>query len=620
MNKKFFGFLLGFAALLSVGTLQSCKDTNDDLDAEIHGVSSNLSALEQRVKTLEGYDIPAMKTKLDAIKSCICDAQNPDENCKWDEERIKGIEEDVEALEKAVVILQNSPTGVTVQSVYTPAIGTVNTPFGINNNVLVVLKGNSATAIPELNVPAGQLVKNPGKIYLTVDPLNVNYSDVDTELGLIKTKLVNSKGEAAPIALSALKVSEEVISLGYTRANNYLYETEATVADVDALETVKLDKAAFAAAAKDLLDRKDGVDLTALANLMINTVNQKLTANAVEVEYVDEEGESHSVVSKYQIGAVAVTPLNLHSLDALTSAAKTAESKVLSFTNKLATRIQNKAIDFLGKKVNLPANFDKITFNASTGTYTVTVNQNVDATVVMDEVPVDLSGYNFVPDPSATNNNVFEVRDASNNLLGTVDLSDLGVVADDVIKFDVNQDASISLNFTIDITDTVNDIFSEINGGLDGVNDMIDEVNKMLNQVNNGVTSVLDHDYAANFNNVLAKILDKAVAAVDRLTHGVNPVLVAVVNGEAKVLSQVEAMPTVVPAGAEITIVPTSWTGEYIVPFYTKSVSATGATVSYDADKAYTGTMTVNGAATITYDVVDYAGNPESRTYYVVAE
>lgn len=577
MNKKFFGFLLGFAALLSVGTLQSCKDTNDDLDAEIHGVSSNLSALEQRVNTLEGYDIPAMKTKLDAIKNCICEA----ENCKWDEERIKGIEKEVEALQKAVVILQNSPTGVTVQSVYTPAIGTLNTPFGINNNVLVVYKGEDQGA---------PLVSAPGKLYLTVDPLNVNYSDVDSELGLIKTKLVNSKGEAAPIALSALKVSDDVLKLGYTRANNYLYETTASVDNVDALESLSFDKAGLAEAVKDIINYKDGVNFTELANLVLNTVNQKLTANAVEIEYVDKDNESHSVVSKYQIGAVAVTPLNLTSFDAISSLKPAAEKAVVKVANKVASAVQNRIKARVGDKlVNLTVK-DITLGDLSEGTFPVTI-------------PAGQIVVNGSIDLWSTDQTTVNVILTGGSTL-TLNKTQSGTFTNpSPVIINVNK-SDLGLEDMID---------------LDDINDMVAQVNNYIKKVNNAYTKVVA-PHSSLISSAVETIFNKAWAGVEKLANGVNPVLVAVVDGKAQVLSQIESMPTVVPAGAEITIVPTSWTGEYIVPFYSKKVDATGATVSYDPAESYTGTMTVSGKAEITYKVLDYAGNADARTYYVVAE
>lgn len=502
MNKKFFGLLLVGAALFSVSTLESCKDTNTDLCKEISikstkqyeelkaridaleskvckcdlsSLKSDLEALKAEVAALTGCstcaaEIEALKTAVAAIQTQLLGVASQADLSAL-EARVATLESDyaavegrVSALELLVADLQdqitNKVTGLAVQSVYTPAFGSFNTPVGLNSNVFVSYYGEAATAI-DFNgeYVGGDLISaTAGKLYLTVDPSNVNFEGLNVDL-------VNSKGTSAGVALSALKVSDHVITLGYTRANNYLYETTASIASKDDVKRISLNTKLFKDAAKDIVNYQDGISLTNLANLVLNTVNNQLDANAVQVTKGDQV-----LVSKYEIAATAVRPL---------------------------------------------------TFNA---------------VKTMD---------NFVDD--------------------------------------------------LNIDDKIKDAFAKL-----------DE---------------------PKINKAVDKILNKVMPYVDRLPKLANPAMFVKDGEYLRLLSKDPANPTIID-NSNVTLIPSSYSLELVVPYYKKCIMTSDAEITVDGANI-AGTVvdgcvmeaamnvTTSGVAEITYEVVDYAGKPAARTYYV---
>lgn len=339
MNKKFFGLLLVGASLFSVCTLESCKDTNTDLCTEIsikatkqyEELKARIDALGTGTGTSCSVDCNALKAEVDALKGMI-DTSTAD--------KIKDIEAKIAALEAKYTI-----SGVTVQSVYTPAFGTVNTPVGVNSNILLTYYGTSNTVLNfnEIMVFGDLMRTNAGKIYLTIDPANVDFSGA-------QLALVNSKGEKIGVKLSELKPADHEIVFGYTRADkvNYLYETAATIEGKDDVKRVSLDRPEIKKAIKDIVNYEDGIDFSALANLVVETVaDNQFPLAAVQVE------KGGVVLPKYEIMATAVKPLNFQNVKAMTDFVEdgTFETKVNNAVAKLESGQISHAVEKIINKV-----------------------------------------------------------------------------------------------------------------------------------------------------------------------------------------------------------------------------------------------------------------------------
>lgn len=335
MNKKFFSLLLVVTSLFSVYTLESCKDTStdlynqismkhsddykkltariDDLEKALNAANSNKCdvdcyALQNEVAALKS-ELAALSAKFDNQPGAPADSATKEE-LKALGEKISTLETSVKSLIAKIDSVAKQATSITVQSVYTPAFGTVNTPFGIQSNVLVAyygeLEGVQFPGYDEDNDPIfdGEIVSNPGKVYLTVDPSNIDFSGASVSL-------VGNKKNAG-FTLSPLAVTEDGINAGITRANgNYLYVTNSSVESVEDAQKLSLNTDKFKTAAKNLLNKE--VNLSELANLVYSTIK---AVNGIELNAVQLSAGDRNLVSKYDIAAVAVEPLNLTMMDA----------------------------------------------------------------------------------------------------------------------------------------------------------------------------------------------------------------------------------------------------------------------------------------------------------------
>ena len=236
--------------------------------------------------------------------------------------------------------------GVTVHSVYTPSFGSFNSSVGLNSNILLGYYGDISTGDPDFGnkgLAGGSVYsKKLGTVYLSIDPLNVDFEGYDVNL-------VSSAGASAGVSMTPLSKSDYEILLGYTRAegNNYLYETTAEISSADDVQHVTLNTQGFKDALKDIITLGDGVNFSNIASLIYNTVHTDLKANAIEVSHGTE-----SVISKYEITAAVVKPLSITTVEALASINGDAiSSKISSVVNKLANKIQSSLVEKFGDKL-----------------------------------------------------------------------------------------------------------------------------------------------------------------------------------------------------------------------------------------------------------------------------
>ena len=521
MNKKIYGFLLVATALFSVGTFESCKDTNTDLYNEVLiKETQHYNELKNRIEALEkslcSVDCEALQSEVAALKAEIAALKETINTATA--EQLDAVIKRVDALEAKnteflakINELASQAKGITVQSVYTPAFGSFNTPVGLSSNVLLGYYGEAKTAI-DFNgiIVGGDIVSgNLGTLYLSVDPLNVDFSGVDVNL-------VTSKGNKVGVALTPLQKSEHEILLGYTRANNYLYETTASFTNKDDVQHVTMDIQGFKDAVKDLLTLNDGVDFSKIAELVFKTVNQQLTGNAVEIK----QGEN-AVISKYEICAAAVEPLTMTTFDALSNIDPSViTNKIGSGANALVKRIQNALIQKFGSQlvsIDVPS-----------------IQLGLDKDIVVT-IPA-----------------------------GAIQISVAGTVGSNSDPIDI----------TIPKED-FNEMFDAAAGDIDK---LIVEVQNYITKVNNAWTEITTGSSSAIVDKALESLVNKTISLVERLSKAANPAVYVVDGNKVKRLSTIEADPTILES-AEVELLPTSNTLELIVPFYKKYIKADGASI-----------------------------------------
>ena len=570
MNKKIYGFLLVATALFSVGTFESCKDTNTDLYNEVliketqhyNELKNRIEALEKSLSSVDcevlQSEVAALKAEIAALKETIntATAEQLDAVIK----RVDALEAKNTELLAKINELASQAKGITVQSVYTPAFGSFNTPVGLSSNVLLGYYGEVKTAIDfNGNIVGGDIVSgNLGTLYLSVDPLNVDFSGVDVNL-------VTSKGNKVGVALTPLQKSEHEILLGYTRANNYLYETKATFTNKDEVQHVTLDIQGFKDAVKDLLTINDGVDFSKIAELVFKTVNQQLTGNAVEIK----QGEN-AVVSKYEICAAAVEPLTMTTFDALSNIDPSViTNKIGSGANALVKRIQNALIQKFGSQL----------VSIDVPSIQLGLDKDIVVTIPAGAIQISVEG----------------------NIGSNSDPIDITIPKEDF-----------------------NEMFDAASGDMDK---LIGEVQNYITKVNNAWTEITTGSSSAIVDKALESLVNKTISLVERLSKAANPAVFVVDGNKVKRLSTIEADPTILES-AEVELLPTSNTLELIVPFYKKYIKADGASIVVNgADvngEVFDGTvmkvnMNVSSSKVVklVYEVVDYAGKPAQCEYYV---
>ena len=300
---------------------QDIKDINDYLDYIIPALQDKDQDLQDQIDDINNVKLPALAND-------IADLQN---RMGIVEQAIEDLKED---LAKKVEALKKQITGIIVQGTYNPAFGQFSLP-GFNSTMLCALYGSYIEADTEwpadviditniskaktLKLENGQdLVSDgnkayAGKLYLTVNPAEANFSGVDFTLE-------TSAGNQSPFDLGKLKKSTDELTFGWTRAGvSNFYESKAYV-KVEDFEDVKLTKNInideLKNVAKDLLNGLKGGNgnLPGALNTLCSSLNGFLPAYAAKVSVEDPTLGTTTIVSNYNIAATAWKPLSFEFL------------------------------------------------------------------------------------------------------------------------------------------------------------------------------------------------------------------------------------------------------------------------------------------------------------------
>ena len=255
--------------------------------------------------------IAALQGQLDQIKADATDAATKAAT----EAALKALEEQVKKLTDILnAIYKTQVTSLNIDAIKNPIFGFISAPIDIQSNILVTCYGVAGSDI-EFPANSGQYVAyadevlvggtgNAGKIYVTVNPSSVDFSN--------KTLLLeNTAGEPAPVALSPLKESSEVLAFGVTRGATGFYEADATI------NAANLGNAYLSFPREDLKELKSEIaevfkkrskeTFKAMAvDLYKLYANNKLTAYRLKATW----GAGYNTFSETKIAALAIKPLS----------------------------------------------------------------------------------------------------------------------------------------------------------------------------------------------------------------------------------------------------------------------------------------------------------------------
>lgn len=632
--------------------------------AEIAAIEENMATLYEQIKlnaelakaytddaidALKGYVVPAIngiegllnevRLDVEGLKDEIEALNEAIENLKEQVEKnteaietlmdeIKGVKEDVEDLKNA---LENRISSVLVQGAYSPVIGYFNMPFGIKSNILASYKGEFLNGQDQVDFPYamsesmldGQI--NPlfalksslgggetitelgggyaGKLYLTINPAEVDLTDVDFAL-------VNSANELAPVELATPVVTSDVLKFGYTRAGAALYEATATITDAD--------KASLDFNFEDYKDLFSGlmngkVSLSNIASTLYSSINEIADANAVRATWTDSLGE-HTVYSDFGVAAVAVKPLSFNFMYGNEISSIPGIEKVGNAINKVIDRI-NVDIE-IGNFNDIQITLNKLELDENKFII------SIDTTIKVDGQTVT----------------IFKKGD---NTGLAVNIG--GTFQDIVVNEDVTVDVKGSeVQFTYKNTDIVNEIlnventvngqFTEIENVIAQVNSMLAELRKTEDSINQTITNAKD-EIKNQLDKYLDKLNNKLCNVINSFNDKLQPAMFVKTTDGFGMLSQVESMPTTLENGT--ILVPTTYTGELLAPVCKKWVAITAvdgstdnlaAANTGDLNKVFEGDVreiefnAAPGTYEVTYAALDYAGIVSTVKYYVTVK
>ena len=631
---------------------------NDYTDQEIEKVIKTLRGntditledLEKAYKKADKELEKRLQDEIDKLKTSIVGVE------KRVAENEKKIDDLVGKVDKVDESLKQFVSGIILQRAENPVFGSFAFPANIQTNVLMAFYGyagsygaqfptyypryyvRGAEALtpkdiqmlgikPETLAEDGDaIVGSAGKVYVTVNPSNVNFEGQTLPI-------VNSLDEESGVKLTPLKYSNKKLTFGAsTRAAvNGFYEAEATLApeDINKVKmTFDLNVGELKETVKDVINPINGVNVSQVASTVFDVVsqfNQQLDANALKASWTDELGVSRNIYSNYNLATTAIKPLSYAFMADAHFTSFPGFDKMRNVAGKLMDKIAGKFKIAFNKMPAFDLDIEKISRIQFDNIDINTEDINLDLKVTYKDVIkttveigidkfVDLDFDQLVNVPSQTFpvevHVVGDVYDDNGVWVGkydefiteviTVPSQDILVSIKEQVPFTwtgmVPVEVPVDIEIPVDASE-LQKLLNEIEGIEDDVNELLtgqsDKVNKIIDMVNSYLDKLEDltkltdkiaeigskvDDVNNNLKNKIINFLDKAegklLTAVNSINKAVQPVMLVKTAGSFQKLSQTVYSPTVMTA-ANVQFIPTSYTAELVAPAFKKLVGVT---------------------------------------------
>lgn len=511
--------------------------------------------------------------------------------------------------------MANEVTGIVVNRFYSPILGSYKDMMGTEARFLGAYYGyaeKEAKIGGESINPDDLLLDdskdNAGTIGVYINPANKDFSG-------LTFKIVDSQGNVTPFIATATK-NDKVEHYGYTRAdavsttpNYYLLKVSVDPNRLDEVKTwTSEDVEALKGVAKNILnklkDRNNNLNLTEIANTLYKTFNNRLTEYHLALEQKLTDGTNKDLnvtIADKDFAATVIKPLSYNFL-----------SGGINYDIKDIPTLESKGLYI--KTDNLKwSNLGHI--NDMTQNIEIEIPDASTMTIDGSRVEITATGaIVWTKDQYG-----HEVKNNINDLEG------VEVKVNDV-KFQAG--AIQYQNTTRTVTVTVS--MAQFNNMIDQINsqvgNMLGTVTDLANKVN-GFVSNID----GNFINRVNSYIHKCNYWLDNANKFLQPAMFATDGNNWVKLPTIASGATYVKmtnGKANVLLLPTSYTLEYIAPAYKKYITVkdpSGATVTGEnIGKVISGnihkagfTATKEGVYTITYDAVDYTGGDVSKTFFI---
>lgn len=511
--------------------------------------------------------------------------------------------------------MANEVTGIVVNRFYSPILGSYKDMMGTEARFLGAYFGyaEKGANIGDESINIDDLLlddakDNAGSIGVYINPANKDFSG-------LTFKIVDSQGNVTPFIATATK-NDKVEHYGYTRAgaesttpNYYLLKVSVDPNRLDEVKTwTSSDVEALKGVAKNVLnklkDRSNNLNLTEIANTLYKTFNNRLTEYhlALEQELTDGTNKSLNVtIADKDFAATVIKPL---SYDFLSGGINYDIKDIPTLESKgLYIKTDNLKWSNLGHINDMTQNIEIEIPDASTMT--------------IDGNKVEITATGAIVWTKDEHGN--EVKNNINDLKGVnVNVNGITFKSGAIRYNNKTQVVSVTVSMA-----QFNNMIDQINSQ---VGNMLGTVTDLANKVN-GFVSNID----GNFINRVNSYIHKCNYWLDNANKFLQPAMFATDGNNWVKLPTIASGATYVKmtnGKANVLLLPTSYTLEYIAPAYKKYITVkdpSGATVTGEnIGKVISGnihkagfTATKEGVYTITYDAVDYTGGDVSKTFFI---
>lgn len=557
-------------------------------------------------------------------------------------------------------------TSIQVQQINSGAFMNFATPYGVKSNILAVNWGefkddvtfptiSSAVRGPvftsdeiatSITIPAGKVITssdstdNAGVVYLTLNPIE---NDFDGK----EVSLINSNGDVA--MTSTLEKTNDLLTFGYgwgTKAaiagngSQVLYKAPFQINEdnLDIFSTDLLEP--YKSIVKNFINDRY-FDPTQLFWASMEVLNEFGSAYAVKASYKDSlrNGKNvtdyqfinKSVITNFEIAAIAQKPLNINAFDAIKE--KTSQHR------DIPTIPYDKIKELYGKVANYNLNLQFDTVSVDLPDFNIQINESnlygADFSTLVLEVDYeypDKDGY-YVDTDGTIKHNGNMSHDVA--IVTTTSMTTLTDSINAAIKRGIKKNLDyvaelLNTNVNNVIVSIENSINDEINNIINSINGKLEDIEKVLTKIQKYVKKgqrVINSTYAN-------KIVDKANAFIKQFNNIKNDPAILVdpqlfyLNDKNELISISEAAdaPTTFSGTGALDLIMSSLTSEFIVPAYKKYITVLGkkGQCGADFDQVLEGGQSVAvlenlsaGDYTIKYSFVDYAGNISTRVFYI---
>lgn len=594
------------------------QTTFDDLKRQVKANEDKISANETEINNLRNnfanyversYLTNNYYTKVD-VDNAITNASNALEG------QISALETRLTTqLNELFNAMANEVTGIVVNRFYSPILGSYKDMMGTEARFLGAYYGyaedNASIGNEEIikeDLLLDDAKDNAGSIGVYINPANKDFSG-------LKFKIVDSQGNVTPFIATATK-NDKVEHYGYTRAgaesttpNYYLLKVSIDPNRLDEVKTwTSADVESLKGVAKNILnklkDRNNNLNLTEIANTLYKTFNNRLTEYHLALEQKLTDGTNNDLnvtIADKDFAATVIKPLSYKFL-----------SGGINYDIKDIPTLESKGlyIDTSSLKWSNLGHIDDMTQE-------IPIEIPDASTMTIDGKKVEITATGAIVWREDEHGNVY--KENINDLKGVnVKVNDVNFKAGAIRYQNTTRVVSVTVSMA-----QFNNMIDQINSQ---VGNMLGTVENLANKVNK-FESTIDGNFIDRVNNYI----HKCNYWLDNANKFLQPAMFATDGNNWVKLPTIASGATYVKmtnGKANVLLLPTSYTLEYIAPAYKKYITVkdpSGATVTGEnIGKVISGnihkagfTATKEGVYTITYDAVDYTGGDAHKTFFI---